>query len=210
MAMDAAKNRAADQGGIPGRPGHDRGSARRRRPLCGARSFRRLSPARAACSSIRWSIRRWAAAWAASCTRWRCRPARRRPERLIFERESRGSGRMSQRPTMSDHSTASASEIGKNTCRAVHEGHAGISAMRLLGRGGAGPQPSGRQVQRRRRAGRPRVRQGIKEFSSWPTIPQLYVKGEFIGGCDIIREMFETGELKQLLKEKGVSLAHAA
>jgi monothiol glutaredoxin len=50
------------------------------------------------------------------------------------------------------------------------------------------------------------VRQGIKEFSSWPTIPQLYVKGEFIGGCDIVREMFETGELKQVLEEKGVSV----
>ncbi len=50
------------------------------------------------------------------------------------------------------------------------------------------------------------LRQGIKEFSQWPTIPQLYVKGEFIGGCDIVREMFETGELKQLLEEKGVPL----
>src|SRR5215813_14382682 len=44
----------------------------------------------------------------------------------------------------------------------------------------------------------PEIRQGIKEFSNWPTIPQLYVKGEFVGGCDIIREMFETGELQQL------------
>jgi monothiol glutaredoxin len=50
----------------------------------------------------------------------------------------------------------------------------------------------------------PSLRQGIKEFSDWPTIPQLYVKGEFIGGCDIVREMFETGELEQLLTEKGV------
>ena len=50
----------------------------------------------------------------------------------------------------------------------------------------------------------PEVRQGIKEFSAWPTIPQLYVKGEFVGGCDIIREMFETGELKQLFVEKGL------
>jgi monothiol glutaredoxin len=50
----------------------------------------------------------------------------------------------------------------------------------------------------------PQIRQGIKEFSSWPTIPQLYVKGEFIGGCDIIREMYETGELQQVLEEKGV------
>src|SRR5215218_8175064 len=51
------------------------------------------------------------------------------------------------------------------------------------------------------------LRQGIKSFSNWPTIPQLYVKGEFVGGCDIIREMFQAGELKGLLKEKGVSVA---
>ena len=46
------------------------------------------------------------------------------------------------------------------------------------------------------------LRQGIKEFSDWPTIPQLYIKGEFIGGCDIIKEMFEKGELNTLLKNK--------
>jgi monothiol glutaredoxin len=50
----------------------------------------------------------------------------------------------------------------------------------------------------------PAVRQGVKDFSNWPTVPQLYVKGEFVGGCDIIREMFETGELKDLLVEKGI------
>ena len=49
------------------------------------------------------------------------------------------------------------------------------------------------------------MRNGIKEFSNWPTIPQLYVKGEFVGGCDIIREMAETGELKQLLETNGVA-----
>jgi monothiol glutaredoxin len=54
------------------------------------------------------------------------------------------------------------------------------------------------------------LRQGVKEFSQWPTIPQLYVKGEFVGGCDIVREMFETGELEQLFKDKGVTLATAA
>src|SRR5512147_2059809 len=48
------------------------------------------------------------------------------------------------------------------------------------------------------------IRQGIKAFSSWPTIPQLYVKGEFIGGCDIIREMFQSGELQQVLGSKGI------
>ena len=51
----------------------------------------------------------------------------------------------------------------------------------------------------------PGLRQGIKDFSSWPTIPQLYVKGEFVGGCDIVREMAETGELEALLAEKGVA-----
>jgi monothiol glutaredoxin len=50
----------------------------------------------------------------------------------------------------------------------------------------------------------PEIRQGIKEFSSWPTIPQLYVKGEFVGGCDIVREMFESGELGDVFKGKGI------
>ena len=49
------------------------------------------------------------------------------------------------------------------------------------------------------------LRQGIKTYSNWPTIPQLYVKGEFVGGCDIIREMFQSGELQSLLKDKGVA-----
>jgi monothiol glutaredoxin len=50
----------------------------------------------------------------------------------------------------------------------------------------------------------PEIREGVKAFSNWPTIPQLYVKGEFIGGADIVREMFETGELQPFLAEKGV------
>jgi monothiol glutaredoxin len=50
------------------------------------------------------------------------------------------------------------------------------------------------------------LRDGIKTFSNWPTIPQLYVKGEFVGGCDIVREMFQAEELQTLLKEKGVGL----
>ena len=51
----------------------------------------------------------------------------------------------------------------------------------------------------------PEIRQGIKEFSNWPTIPQLYVKGEFVGGSDIVREMHSNGELKALLEAKGVA-----
>jgi monothiol glutaredoxin len=49
------------------------------------------------------------------------------------------------------------------------------------------------------------VREGVKAFSSWPTIPQLYVKGEFVGGCDIVREMTEAGELQQMLDAKGIA-----
>jgi monothiol glutaredoxin len=54
------------------------------------------------------------------------------------------------------------------------------------------------------------LRQGIKEFSNWPTIPQLYVKGEFVGGCDIIREMFQAGELQGVFKDKGVPVKEGA
>ncbi len=54
------------------------------------------------------------------------------------------------------------------------------------------------------------LRQGIKTFSNWPTIPQLYVKGEFVGGCDIIREMFQASELQQVFKEKGVPVKEDA
>ncbi len=54
------------------------------------------------------------------------------------------------------------------------------------------------------------LRQGIKDFSNWPTLPQLYVKGEFVGGCDIVREMFQSGELKQLFTEKKVAQNGAA
>ncbi|SDR37393.1 Grx4 family monothiol glutaredoxin [Pseudovibrio sp. Tun.PSC04-5.I4] len=54
------------------------------------------------------------------------------------------------------------------------------------------------------------LRQGIKDYSQWPTIPQLYVKGEFVGGCDIIREMFQSKELQALLTKKGIETAPAA
>ena len=53
----------------------------------------------------------------------------------------------------------------------------------------------------------PSLREGVKLLSDWPTIPQLYVKGEFVGGCDIVREMHASGELRQLLKDKGVETA---
>ncbi|MFD1696679.1 Grx4 family monothiol glutaredoxin [Roseibium aestuarii] len=54
------------------------------------------------------------------------------------------------------------------------------------------------------------LRQGIKEFTNWPTIPQLYIKGEFVGGCDIIREMFQNQELQSVLAEKGIEVSQSA
>ncbi len=54
------------------------------------------------------------------------------------------------------------------------------------------------------------IRQGIKDYSNWPTIPQLYVKGEFVGGCDIVREMFQAGEIQTYLTEKGIAVAQSA
>ena len=56
----------------------------------------------------------------------------------------------------------------------------------------------------------PELREGIKQFSNWPTVPQLYVKGEFVGGCDIVTEMFQSGELETLLTDKGVPHQTAA
>ena len=54
------------------------------------------------------------------------------------------------------------------------------------------------------------LRQGIKDFTNWPTIPQLYVRGEFVGGCDIVREMYESGELQEMLEQKNISTGGAA
>ena len=56
----------------------------------------------------------------------------------------------------------------------------------------------------------PELRNGIKSYSNWPTIPQLYVKGEFVGGCDIVREMFQAGELQGLFREKGLPVKDTA
>ena len=90
--------------------------------------------------------------------------------------------------------------------RAVHEGHAAVSAVRFLGQvvqilDHVGVGYKGLNVLESAE-----LRNGIKEYSNWPTIPQLYVKGEFVGGCDIIREMFQAGELQQLFADKGVTV----
>ena len=79
------------------------------------------------------------------------------------------------------------------------EGHA---AVRLLGPGRAHPRPPGRRLQGINVLEDLEIREGIKAFSNWPTIPQLYVKGEFVGGCDIVREMSQAGELQQLSEKR--------
>ncbi len=56
----------------------------------------------------------------------------------------------------------------------------------------------------------PEMRNSVKEYSEWPTFPQLYVRGEFVGGCDIVREMFQAGELQGLMKEKGLPVKESA
>ena len=88
---------------------------------------------------------------------------------------------------------------------AVHEGHAAIADVRIFGPSGANSRSSRRELQGLERAQNSEdLRQAVKSYSNWPTIPQLYVEGEFLGGCDIIREMFQAGELQSLLKDKGV------
>ena len=79
--------------------------------------------------------------------------------------------------------------------------------MRFFQRRGAGAEPPGVKFKGIDVLSDPALRQGIKAFSDWPTVPQLYVKGEFVGGCDIVREMFETGELAELLATRGVTTA---
>jgi len=82
--------------------------------------------------------------------------------------------------------------------------------VRILRPGGADPRLHRGRLQGRECPDSAELRQGIKDYSNWPTIPQLYVKGEFVGGCDIVREMFQAGELQDFLVEKGVSVKGAA
>ena len=97
------------------------------------------------------------------------------------------------------------SEIERAPGDALHEGHRDVPAMRVLGARGADPDAPGRAVQDGERAGGRRscARASSSSRSGRP-IPQLYVKGEFVGGCDIVTEMFQSGELETLLAEKGV------
>ena len=96
-------------------------------------------------------------------------------------------------------------EVDENS-RPFHERYAGVSAMRIFiglraGSGNLGISFKGINVLEDGE-----VREGIKAYSNWPTIPQLYVKGEFVGGCDIVREMYESGELIEYFNTSGISV----
>ena len=82
--------------------------------------------------------------------------------------------------------------------------------MRLFGADGADPRLSRRALQGLNVLQNDDLRGDIKTYSNWPTIPQLYVKGEFVGGCDIIREMFQAGELHSLFKDNGIPVKESA
>ena len=82
--------------------------------------------------------------------------------------------------------------------------------MRIFRPGGPDPRPLGVGYKGLNVLESADLRDGIKAYSNWPTIPQLYVKGEFVGGCDIVREMFQAGELQQLLTDKGVTVTASA
>jgi monothiol glutaredoxin len=91
------------------------------------------------------------------------------------------------------------SELQRN--RSVYERHAGRAGLRILCASGANTRPSRRGLKSHNIYESEELRQGIKDYSDWPTIPQLYVRGEFVGGCDIVTEMFQSGELQALLKK---------
>src|SRR5215469_10111054 len=159
-------------------------------------SSRRHSKARHGYSSTRWSTPRCRAAWATSCTRWLCKPARPR------------NNRVHQEDTMSTDATVTdriKQDIADNTVVLFMKGtpvfpQCGFSARVVQILTQLGVKFKGIDV-----LADPAIRQGVKDFSNWPTIPQLYVKGEFVGGCDIVSEMYENGELKQVFADKGVA-----
>src|SRR5687768_11447969 len=162
-------------------------------------SSRPHSPARTGCSSTRWSTRRSAAAWAASCTP--CNSSQRFPtefSRTLFQ----------PGPTsMSDSNERISQIVSNNDVVLFMKGtplfpQCGFSSRAVAILDHCGVAYESVDVLQDME-----IRQGIKAFSEWPTIPQLYVKGEFVGGSDIMMEMYQAGELQQLLDEKQVAKA---
>src|ERR1700731_2193442 len=190
-------DRAADQGRAAGRAGEHRGFARRRRPLRRPRDFERLQgqkPRAAASDGLSGAARPHGQRVA------RARAADERTAGLS------GSGKGLTMNTSTNNTVVERikRDIADHPVVLFMKGtpvfpQCGFSAAVVQILTHMGVKFKGIDV-----LSDPEIRQGIKEFSSWPTIPQLYVKGEFVGGCDIVREMFEAGELSDFLKNKGV------
>src|ERR1700751_568103 len=164
-------------------------------------SFPAHFAARRGCSNTRWYIRRCVAGWATSFTRLLWRPAHPRTETIFATATFLKIEDQKMDDTVQQRIRKNISET---PVVLFMKGspvfpQCGFSAAVVQILSHIGVKFKGVDV-----LSDPGIRQGIKEFSNWPTIPQLYVKGEFVGGCDIIREMFETGELQQLFEQKGV------
>src|SRR5690349_17472010 len=166
------------------------------------------SAVKAGCSSTSLCIRRCRAGWATNCTRSPCRRARPRTE--TFDEAAAVAAAYRRGLTMdSTVQDRIRDQINEAPVVLYMKGtpvfpQCGFSAAVVQILSHLGVKFKGIDV-----LSDPSVREGIKEFSNWPTIPQLYIQGEFVGGCDIVREMFETGELKQLFEEKGVPVRAA-
>ena len=112
---------------------------------------------------------------------------------------------------MTDARQAIDNEVKSNDVVLFMKGTPAIPHVRILGPGGADPRAiSACPIKGVNVLDDEGIRQGIKDYSNWPTIPQLYVKGEFVGGCDITREMFQAGELQQLFVDKGIAVKQTA
>src|ERR1700687_1163700 len=157
--------------------------------------LRPLSPrrfvGRQAYSSTRWFMMHSRATWAARCTRSRLRP-RRPPKEIGMTSQQEIQDWIGKQVAGNDvvlfmKGTKQMPQCGFSMQVAQIPNHLGVEFKDINVLDDMS------------------VRDGVKAFSNWPTIPQLYVKGEFIGGCDIVREMFQAGELQELLSAKGVA-----
>src|SRR5215469_4776844 len=196
-------DRAAHPGEPPGCAGLDRGSARRRRPLCGACRLALLQgedASTAAPDGLSSAAR--ANGQRAPCPR----PPDQRPRGLAAD-SARADGYSKGFVDMANNIVFDRikQDVTSNPVVLFMKGtpvfpQCGFSAAVVQILSHIGVKFKGIDV-----LTDPEIRQGIKEYSSWPTIPQLYVKGEFVGGCDIVREMFESGELQELLQTNGIA-----
>ena len=138
--------------------------------------------------------------WATNCTRWPCRPpCRNRARRTGVDHGDDRTG-----------ACRDPEDCRRKRRRALHEGNGRFSAMRVFQPDRIDSSLPGGGFPGCECPGERRIAAGIKDFTNWPTVPQLYIKGEFVGGCDIITEMTMSGEIDTMLTDKGVTFDPAA